>query len=241
MKSNVFLLLSLLVFLNCNSLFGVEYLVTDTNGTQLGGSTSNQLDLGHNPVPQTIQVWMTYSAAEQTTANSAGGLFSGGVLLNYANPRIALTPLGAGSFTNPNSIWSLQQTLWAAGSTGTANYPQYYQASFNRGTNSGLTLDGTLKILVAEFVVSPGDAINSTGTTVSLTVPGTALFKYGSSSSNTAFSTQPSTYNFTVVPEPSTYVFVSLATGVLSFMGYRRRPATNNGLLNGQWFRFWTL
>lgn len=232
MKSIGCQLLSLLLLLNCNSLLGVEYLVTDTNGTQLGGSTSNQLDLGHNPVPQTIQVWMTYSAAEQTTANTAGGLFAGGVLLNYANPRIALTPLGTSSFTNPNSIWAVSQSLWVAGSTGTANYPQYYQTTFNRGQNQGLTLDGTLKILVAEFVVSPGDAINPSGTTVSLTVPGSAKFKYGTPSLTTQFAVQPSLYSFTVVPEPSTYVFASLATGVLSFLGYRRRPTIKSGLLN---------
>jgi hypothetical protein len=228
MKFKQFLIYFSFMFLNTNALMSIEFLVTDTNGTQLGGSTSNQLDLGHSPVPKTIQVWMTYSSAEQSTANAAGGLFSGGALLDYNNPRIALTPLGSGSFTNPNNIWTVSQTLWAAGTNGTDNYPQYYQASFNRSLNPGISLDGTLKILVAEFVVSPGDAINAAGTLVSLTVPGSANFKYGSASGQTAFAIQPSLYTFTVVPEPSTYVFCSLATFALVGIGLKRRTTSSS-------------
>lgn len=197
----------------------VEFLVTDSNGVTIGNTSSDWLDLGHNPTPKTIQLWLTFNASEQATANAAGGLMGGGARITPSNASVAnIFPPGSSSVINPNSQWKALQILFNS-----LTNPTAIQTSFSRGQDSGLFLGNDMKILLMEYVISPGATINSTGTQFSVVVPTSALFKYGTSGSQTVFSTQPSNFTFTVVPEPSTYVFCSLATFTLFGLGFRKR------------------
>lgn len=219
MKKSLSILTFFCSFLAVSSLNAVELLVTDSNGNALN-TTTNKLDLGFNPTPKTISLWMTYNSSEQATANAAGGLFSGGVILSSSNPTVAMIfPPGSNSVINPNNQWNPIQIDWDQPSNFSA-----VQTTFSRGTQLGLQLDNTNKILLMQYVISPGSTINPAGTDFVLTVPFTyAAFQYGSSSLQTDFNPQPSNYTFTVVPEPTTYVLGAVASGMLGGVGYYRR------------------
>lgn len=202
----------------------VEYLVTDSNGVTVGNSPSDWLDLGHNPTPKTIQLWLTYSGSEQTAANNAGGLMAGGARITPSNASVAnIFPPGSSSVINPNNQWNPLQIQFNS-----LTVPTAVQTTFSRGTNSGLTLGNDMKILLLEFVISPGATINASGTVFSVVVPSTAKFSYGTAFSQTNFTVQPSNLTFTVVPEPSTYVFCSLATFALVGIGLKRHMTSSS-------------
>lgn len=214
--SIIALIFSFIVVGNVNA---VELLVTDSNGNTLN-TTTNKLDLGFTPTPKTISVWLTYNSTEQSTANTAGGLFSGGLSVSSYTPTAAMIfPPASSSVINPNNQWNPTQIFWDQPS----NFSTVV-ATFSRGQQSGLLMDNSMRILLLQFVVSPGSTINSTGSVFNVSVPlAYADFQYGSASGQLSFTNQPIDYQFTVVPEPTTYALGLVASGVLGGVGYYRR------------------
>ena len=219
MKKTMTFITFLIPFIALGSSKAVELLVTDSNGTVLNTTTS-KLDLGYSPTPKTISLWLTYNTTEQLAANQSGGFFSGGVVLTSSVPTAAMIfPPSSSSIINPNNQWNPLQIDWDQPSNFSA-----VQTTFSRGTQAGLQLDGFGRILLMQYVISPGTTINSTGTDFNLSVPVEyASFQYGSASGQTNFTKQPDDYNFTVVPEPTTYVLGTVASGMLAGVGYYRR------------------
>ena len=204
----------------------LEFLITDSNNNPLTSAAgANPLNLGDNPVQQTIKVWVTYNSTDQSTYNNAGGLLGGTVLMSFSNVRNPLeSPVGAFIFgpygTNPGFITN-SNSQFTPGFTTAANSSQV-QVTFNTGTNPGIQLPSN-QFLLFTAVIAPGATINSQGTNVVVNNPSSGLFRYGSPSAPVSISPSPSPYNFTVVPEPATYVLGAVASGMLGGVGYYRR------------------
>jgi hypothetical protein len=214
----------MLLVLSVTSTQAVEILVTDMSGNSLN-TTTNKLDLGNSPTPKTVKLWMTYSSAEATTANTAGGLFSGGVIITPANSSIAtIIPPQSSAFTNPNNQWESISSIFN-GSTNVG-------VSFTQGTSkTGLTLNSSGgQILLLEVLISPGPSMSPTGTNFSFTAnPSYAVFSYGTQTNIQGFNPQPTSFVFTVVPEPTTYALGAVATAMLGGVGfYRRKKAVKS-------------
>jgi hypothetical protein len=215
---------SLLLFFVVTSTQAVEYLVTDTNGNVI--NTSNALNLGDNPVPKTIQLWMSYTDAERNLANPAGGLYMGSAIFTPDNAQVAnIIPPDGSAFTNPSSQWNPFTVQFNH-----ASNPTSVRVQFNRGSTPGqtglqlpATSGGTGRVLLLEALISPRANINPTGTTFAINPFGSSPFRYGSPSTSFTDFAQPTTYSFTVVPEPTTYILGVVATGMLGGVGYYRR------------------
>jgi len=233
-KYVTFLVFSIL-FTVVTTTSAVEYLVTDTSGNVI--DNSNPLNLGNNPSPKTIRLWMTYNDTERTATNANGGGLMGGGARFTSNDSMVAAIVGPGSsaVTNPVNQWVNPLTIQFNSSN--PNPPSIMQASFTRGTQSGLVLDPTVsgigKILLLEVLITPGPTINPSGTQFTIVSPSGAPMSYGSSSQQyyygaipplgQSIGTQPANYTFTVVPEPTTYVLGAVASGMLGGVGYYRR------------------
>ena len=214
-------------FLLCfvvSSTKAVEYLVTDTTGNVI--NTSNALNLGDNPLPKTIQLWMSYTDAERNLANPAGGLYMGSAIFTPNNAQVAnIFPPDGSAFTNPSSQWNPFTVLFNSLTNPTATRVQFNRGSTPSQTGIQLpaTSGGTGRVLLLEALISPGANINPTGTTFVVNPFASSPFRYGSPSTSFTDFVQPTTYSFTVVPEPTTYVLGAVASGMLGGVGYYRR------------------
>jgi len=223
------ILLSCLLLIAFSSTDAVEFLVTDTNGNTL--NTTNKLDLGSSsPSPKTIQLWLTYTDAERTTTNNGGGLFQGAVIATPANAQVAnFLPPGTSAVTNPGGQWNPISIQFNSLTT-----PTILGVSFSRGSQAGIVLPptsgGTGKVLLLEYLVSPGPQISSTGTDIVFNVNNSyGLFGYGTSTASIIYNPQPQAYTISVVPEPTTYALGAVATAMLGGVGfYRRKKAVKS-------------
>ena len=217
MKKTLIFIALILSCISIGNAKAVELLITDSNGNALN-TTTNKLDLGFNPTPKTISVWLTYSSAEQSAANNNGGLWRGGFIATPNNADIAnIFPPSSSSIINPNNQWGAPSYQWDSDTDPRALFVQVSRAA----GQVGLQLDNSLRFLVVQLVVSPGKSINSSGTDFIFNVPPEATFAYNGGA--TAFVPQPQAYSFTVVPEPTTYVLGVVASGMLGGVGYYRR------------------
>jgi len=220
----------LVIFLSLvSSASAVEYLITDTSGNALN-TTTNVLNLGDNPTPKTIQIWLTYNDTERTVANTNGGLYSGGARITPANTAIAVP---SAPFTNPSNQWNPFNPQ-----PNIPSNPTIYQVTFSRGASNpdptlsvGIqlpaTVNGVGKFLLFEATVTAGSNVNPIGTNFTIASVATAPFRYGTAnlapSGPIAFSLQPQNYVFMVVPEPTTYALGAVATAMLGGVGFYRR------------------
>ncbi|MFM7317332.1 MAG: hypothetical protein ACKO5E_10325, partial [bacterium] len=186
-------LVSSLLLTYLSSTSAVEYLVTDVGGNVI--DNSNPLTLGNDPSPKTIRLWMTYNDTERTATNAnGGGLMGGGARFTSNNSLVAaIIGPNTSAVSNPGNQWVNPLTVQFNSST--PNPPSIMQASFTRGTQSGLVLDptvgGTGRILLLEVLITPGPNINPTGTQFTIVSPSGAPLSYGSSAQQYYYGAAP--------------------------------------------------
>ncbi|MFM7591969.1 MAG: hypothetical protein ACKO85_09270, partial [Isosphaeraceae bacterium] len=98
-------LVSSLLLTYLSSTSAVEYLVTDVGGNVI--DNSNPLNLGNDPSPKTIRLWMTYNDTERTATNAnGGGLMGGGARFTSNNALVAaIIEPKESAVTNPGNQW----------------------------------------------------------------------------------------------------------------------------------------
>jgi hypothetical protein len=204
----------------------LEYIITDAQGVSLSGGT---LDLGDNPTPKNVLIYLRYTAAEAAIINDTAGsglttpgLYSGSYQLDFANSARA-TVASTSDITRGTG-----QTLnWGVYSTSLSPTPR---ASFNQGiTDPALVVPSVVapalynQILLGQVTISPGTAVNPLGTLVTLGVASPGDFISFQKDGNFVFWADPTALTFTVVPEPST-IAMGLISGIsLVATGFYRR------------------
>ena len=228
-KCSVGLLLMLVLPALLNSRANaLEYIITDAQGVSLSGGI---LDLGDNPTPKNVLIYLRYTTAEAAIINDTAGsgstqspgLYSGSYQLDFANSARATVAL-ASDITRGTG-----QTLnWSVYSTSLSPTPR---ASFNQGiSDPALVVPSVVspalynQILLGQVTISPGSAVNPAGTLVTLGVASPGDFISFQKDGNFVFWTDPTALTFTVVPEPST-IAMGLISGIslLATGFYRRR------------------
>lgn len=227
-KCSVGLLLMLVIpaLLN-SSANALEYIITDAQGVSLSGGI---LDLGDNPTPKNVLIYLRYTSVEAAIINDTAGsgsttpgLYSGSYQLDFANSARATVAL-ASDITRGTG-----QTLnWSVYSTSLSPTPR---ASFNQGiSDPALVVPSVVspalynQILLGQVTISPGSAVNPAGTLVTLGVASPGDFISFQKDGNFVFWTDPTAITFTVVPEPST-IAMGLISGIsmVATGFYRRR------------------
>jgi hypothetical protein len=227
-KCSVGLLLMLVLPALLNSRANaLEYIITDAQGVSLSGGI---LDLGDNPTPKNVLIYLRYTTAEAAIINDTAGsglttpgLYSGSYQLDFANSARA-TVASSSDITRGTG-----QTLnWSVYSTSLSPTPR---ASFNQGTGSdpALPVPSVVapalynQILLGQVTISPGSAVNPAGTLVTLGVASPGDFISFKKDGDIVFWTDPTALTFTVVPEPST-IAMGLISGIsLMATGFYRR------------------
>jgi hypothetical protein len=227
-KCSVGLLLMLVLPALLNSRANaLEYIITDAQGVSLSGGI---LDLGDNPTPKNVLIYLRYTSVEAAIINDTAGsgsttpgLYSGSYQLDFANSARATVAL-ASDITRGTG-----QTLnWSVYSTSLSPTPR---ASFNQGiSDPALVVPSVVspalynQILLGQVTISPGSAVNPAGTLVTLGVASPGDFISFQKDGNFVFWTDPTALTFTVVPEPST-IAMGLISGIslLATGFYRRR------------------
>ena len=226
-KCSVGLLLMLVLPALLNSRANaLEYIITDAQGVSLSGGI---LDLGDNPTPKNVLIYLRYTTAEAAIINDTAGsgstqpgFYSGSYQLDFANSARATVAL-ASDITRGTG-----QTLnWSVYSTSLSPTPR---ASFNQGiSDPALVVPSVVspalynQILLGQVTISPGSAVNPAGTLVTLGVASPGDFISFQKDGNFVFWTDPTALTFTVVPEPST-IAMGLISGIsLVATGFYRR------------------
>lgn len=213
---------------------GLEYIVTNTVGgynTPLN-TTTNKLDLGDNPVAKTIYVYIKYSQAEANLVNDTGGtgsfaagLYGGSFKLTFATTTVA------GVNSSSDITRGSSNTLnWASFTPNISPATTTPQSIFNQGAVAPLLTMADPGVgnfgyyIIGQVLISPGSTINPTGTVVTVGKVSGANWAYFDTNNNLATLTlTPSTFQFTVVPEPST-IAMGLISGIsLVATGFYRR------------------
>ena len=221
-----------IAFLSCRNASSLEYVVTDDAGTILGGSSI--LNLGDQPIPKNVLVYLKYTTAEANIINGVGtigsspaGFYSGSyqfAILNTARATVAAT----GDMT---TAYSWQQTS----KTVPTSLPTSSNAivSFVQNANTArldvtpvVSPASTGMLLLGQVLISPGSAVNPIGTTFTLSQSSggdwISTDKTGAFD-NPTFWNAPTLISFTVVPEPST-IAMGLISGIsLVATGFYRR------------------
>lgn len=220
------------MFLLASSLHGVagalEYVVTDTNGTILGGA--NQLNLGDNPVAKVVNIYLKYTSAEATLINggatqvSTNGFYGGSYQLSFANSARATVA------ANSDMTTSFSWTQVAKG-VPTAASPTLAYVTFEQGQSTPrLGVDpSSTTVLLGQVTISPGSAVKPTGTTVTVgaSSSGQWISTSGGAFDNPIFwdgtdQPVPISVTFTVVPETSSVVMGLLGTVSIVGTAFRR-------------------
>jgi hypothetical protein len=227
-KCSVGLLLMLVIPALLNSRAkALEYIITDAQGVSLSGGI---LDLGDNPTPKNVLIYLRYTTAEAAIINDTAGsgsttpgFFSGSYQLAFTNSAIATVASESGITRGTG------QTLnWVNYSNKALPTPR---ASFNQGTGTdpALPVPGVVspalynQILLGQVTISPGSAVNPSGTLVTLGIVSTQDFISFRKNGDIEIWTDPSSLTFTVVPEPST-IAMGLISGIsLVATGFYRR------------------
>jgi hypothetical protein len=226
-KCSVGLLLMLVLPALLNSRANaLEYIITDAQGVSLSGGI---LDLGDNPTPKNVLIYLRYTSVEAAIINDTAGsgsttpgLYSGSYQLDFANSARATVAL-ASDITRGTG-----QTLnWSVYSTSLSPTPR---ASFNQGiSDPALVVPSVVspalynQILLGQVTISPGSAVNPAGTLVTLGVASPGDFISFQKDGNFVFWNDPTALTFTVVPEPST-IAMGLISGIsLVATGFYRR------------------
>ena len=228
-KCSVGLLLMLVLPALLNSRANaLEYIITDAQGVSLSGGI---LDLGDNPTPKNVLIYLRYTTAEAAIINDTAGsgstqspgLYSGSYQLDFAN-SVRATVASTSDITRGTG-----QTLnWSVYSTSLSPTPR---ASFNQGTGSdpALLVPSVVapalynQILLGQVTISPGSAVNPAGTLVTLGVASSGDFISFKKDGDFVLWADPTALTFTVVPEPST-IAMGLISGIsLVATGFYRR------------------
>lgn len=222
------LLLLSLVAISSTDVDALEYVVTDT----LGGynnplnTTTNKLNLGDNPVAKTVYVYIKYSQAEANiindvngtgTLNPNPGLYGGSMQMTFSAPTIAGVKLSSDITRGPNGTtlnWdTFTPTVPPASASPRVSFNQGLTAPYLSVTDPGAGNFGYY--VISQVVISPGTSINSSGTNVQVSknLPTGASWTAVDKENNIIQLGAPTVFNFTVVPEASTW-----AMGVVSFV-----------------------
>lgn len=204
------------VALASTSSHALEYVVTDTIGGYNNplNTTTNKLNLGDNPVPKTVYVYIKYTQTEADTINGVTG------------PSGTTTPgLYGGSFqfafgtANQVAVKTTSDiTRGPAGTTlnwdtFTPNVPPTTatpRAVFNQGLTAPALAVADPGVgnfgyyVIGQVLISPGTALTSAGSTVTTSRVTGASWSYIQKDGSSGTFAAPTTFAFTVVPEAST-------------------------------------
>lgn len=217
-----FLLIGLLA-LTTSDLRALEYVVTDTIGGYNNplNTTTNRLNLGDNPVAKTVYVYIKYSQAEADTINditgtgsTTPGLVSGSFQFAFGTANMVAVKTASDITRGPSGT-----TLnWDSFTPNVPPVTGSVRATFSQGLLApalGVSDPGAGNFgyyVIGQVLISPGTALTSAGTTVTTSRLIGASWNYQKKDGSGGTFAAPTTFQFTVVPEPS-----SVAMSLLSF------------------------
>ena len=215
----------------------LEFVVTDTVGgynTPLN-TTTNKLNLGDNPVPKTVYVYIKYSQAEANTINDTAGtgsttpgLYGGSFQFAYGTANIVAVKT-SGDITRGPAGSTLN---W---DTFTPNVPPT-TATVRATFNQGLTAPALVVAdpgagnfgyyVIGQVLISPA-TINPTGSTITVSRLAGASWQSINKAGGAVALGVPTTFTFTVVPEPSSIALSIFSAFALAGTAIQRRKRTN--------------
>ena len=222
-----------IAFLSCGNASSLEYVVTDDVGTVLGGSSI--LNLGDQPIPKNVLIYLKYTAAEADIINGVGtvgsspaGFWSGSYQLAIGNTARA-TVATVGDMTTSFSWAKIDKTVPTSLPTSSNAITMFAQNAHTAraGVTPVVNPATTGMLLLGQVLISPGSAVNPLGTTFTLSQStGGDWISTDKTSTFDAptFWNAPTVVAFTVVPEPTT-IAMGLISGIslLATGFYRRR------------------
>lgn len=173
--------------------------------------TNNPLVMNENSTA-VVYLWLSYTPSEQSTINTATGLFSGGFALPFVNPSVA----------NITVATNIQEAVSDGGVDWTLFTPNLSppRAIFNQFLLANVVLPANA-LLVGKATISSFGLQDTTEVTMAAATGGS--WQYGPSGGRTTFTPNYNPFNVTVVPEPSTYALATIGVMVLGYAGRRKR------------------